>query len=102
MHDAEHVFHQYVIATPGRDDLRRFLEERGIGTAIHYPVPVHRQPAYRDRGLSVEPLARTEKLCGEIVSLPMFPQLADADVDRVVASIGEWVTNRTAPRGPAT
>ena len=51
-HEAEHVFHQYVIRVPDRDDLRRFLDERRIGTAIHYPVPVHRQPAYRDRGLA--------------------------------------------------
>jgi dTDP-4-amino-4,6-dideoxygalactose transaminase len=101
-HEAEHVFHQFVIRVADRDGLRRFLEERRIGTAIHYPVPVHRQPAYRDRGLSSEPLARTEKLCAEIVSLPMFPQLTDADVDRVIASIDEWITERTAPRGPST
>ena len=84
---AEHVFHQFVIRTPARDDLRRFLEARQIGTAIHYPVPVHQQPAYGDRGLEIEPLTETEKLCGEILSLPLFPQMTDADVDRVIASI---------------
>ncbi len=101
-HEAEHVFHQFVIRASNRDGLRRFLEERRIGTAIHYPVPVHRQPTYRDRGLASEPLARTDKLCAEIVSLPMFPQLTDADVDRVIASIDDWITERTAPRGPST
>lgn len=107
---AEHVFHQYVlrVAGPvsggvsGRDELRRCLEERGIGTAIHYPVPVHSQPAYCERGLHVGSLARTDALCGEIVSLPMFPQLSDVDVDRVIAAIGEWITSRTAPRGPSS
>ena len=74
-----------MIRTTDRDELRRFLDERRIGTAIHYPLPVHRQPAYRERGLSAGTLARTEKLCDEILSLPMFPQLTDADVDRVIA-----------------
>jgi dTDP-4-amino-4,6-dideoxygalactose transaminase len=94
--DAEHVFHQFVIRTADRDDLRRFLQQRGIGTAIHYPVPVHRQPAYENRGLCGSSLPRTEKICSEILSLPMFPQLTDADVDRVVATIGAWFDQRSA------
>jgi dTDP-4-amino-4,6-dideoxygalactose transaminase len=97
--DAEHVFHQFVIRTAGRDDLRRFLDERRIGTAIHYPVPVHRQPAYQDRVTGGRSLPATEKLCGEIVSLPMFPQLTNADVDRVAAAIGEWLDRRAAAQG---
>jgi dTDP-4-amino-4,6-dideoxygalactose transaminase len=101
--DAEHVFHQFVIRVPNdRDGFREALQKRGIGTAVHYPVPVHRQPAYRDRGLHVGPLPRTDKLCAEIVSLPMFPQLTDADVDRVIAAIGEWTQERMPPRGPST
>lgn len=96
--DAEHVFHQFVIRTAERDDLRRFLGEQRIGTAIHYPVPVHRQPAYQDR-LCSQSLSRTEKLCGEIVSLPMFPQLTDAEVDRVSAAVGEWLDRRSAEQG---
>ena len=90
------MFHQFVIRTAGRDDLRRFLQQRGIGTAIHYPVPVHRQPAYENRGLCGSSLPRTEKICSEILSLPMFPQLTDADVDRVVATIGAWFDQRSA------
>jgi dTDP-4-amino-4,6-dideoxygalactose transaminase len=100
--EERHVFHQFVIRVPDRDALRRFLEARRIGTAIHYPIPVHRQPAYRDRGLSAGTLARTENLCDEIVSLPMYPQLTDADVDRVIAAIGEWIADRVAARGPST
>ncbi len=94
----EHVFHQYVIRTSGRDDLRAFLGRRGIGTAIHYPLPVHRQPAYSDRDLAVGPLRLTEILCGEIVSLPIYPQLADAEVDRVIAGIVEWTRMARPPR----
>ncbi len=100
--EVTHVFHQYVIRTAGRDELRRFLEERRVGTAVHYPLPVHRQPAYRDRGLTAGTLARTEKLCDEILSLPMFPQLSDADVDRVIGSISEWMTRQTPTRGLST
>jgi dTDP-4-amino-4,6-dideoxygalactose transaminase len=100
--EVTHVFHQYVIRTAGRDELRRFLDERRIGSAIHYRLPVHRQPAYRDRGLNAGTLARTEKLCDEILSLPMFPQLSDADMDRVIASISEWITSQTPSRGLST
>jgi len=101
--DAEHVFHQFVIRVPNdRDGLREFLDQRRIRTAIHYPVPVHRQPAYCDRGLHVGPLAKTDKLCAEIVSLPMFPQLTNADIDRVIGSIDEWIQERSAPRGSST
>ncbi len=96
--DAEHVFHQYVIRTADRDDLRHFLDARRIGTAIHYPVPVHLQPAYQGRICS-DSLPRTERLCGEIVSLPMFPQLTDADVDRVSSAIEEWLERRGPAQG---
>jgi dTDP-4-amino-4,6-dideoxygalactose transaminase len=85
---AEHVFHQYVVRSPRRDALRAALTEAGIGTNIHYPMPVHLQPAYRGR-IDVGPsgMAHTERAASEIVSLPMYPQLSDAQVDRVVAAL---------------
>jgi dTDP-4-amino-4,6-dideoxygalactose transaminase len=86
----EHVFHQYVIRTPERDQLCDFLASRSILTGIHYPVPVHLQPGYSDRRLSFGELPQTERLCKEILSLPMFPQLTDADVARVIGVIAEW------------
>jgi dTDP-4-amino-4,6-dideoxygalactose transaminase len=90
----EHVFHQYVIRTPARDELAAHLAGRSIHTGIHYPVPVHLQPAYRERGLVFGDLENTEQVCQEILSLPMFPQLADADVDRVIAAITQWSRTR--------
>ncbi|HXY36352.1 MAG TPA: DegT/DnrJ/EryC1/StrS family aminotransferase [Planctomycetaceae bacterium] len=100
---AEHVFHQYVIRTPERDRLSAFLASRSILTGIHYPLPIHLQPAYRDRQLAYGELPETEQLCREILSLPMFPQLADADVDRVIAAIVEWASSRrSVQRGAAT
>ncbi|MBV9861477.1 MAG: DegT/DnrJ/EryC1/StrS family aminotransferase [Alphaproteobacteria bacterium] len=83
--EATHVFHQYVISCDRRDAMREHLRHAGIGTGVHYPLPVHRQPAYRDRPIGPGGLPRTERLCGEIVSLPMFAQLTDAAVGRVVA-----------------
>ncbi len=86
--DATHVFHQYVVRTPQRDALQRALAGRGIGTNIHYPVPVHLQPAYRDR-LAIGPsgLAETERAAREVLSLPMFPQLTEEQVGRVISAV---------------
>jgi dTDP-4-amino-4,6-dideoxygalactose transaminase len=95
----EHAFHQYVIRTPGRDELSTFLASHSILTGIHYPVPVHTQPAYSERKLTFGDLPQTETLCREILSLPMFPQLAEDDVDRVIAAIAEWVRSRPDLKG---
>jgi dTDP-4-amino-4,6-dideoxygalactose transaminase len=85
---ATHVFHQYVVRTAKRDRLREHLRQAQIGTGIHYPLPVHLQPAYRGR-VPVGPggHCQSEKAAREILSLPMFPQLSDAAVDRVIAEI---------------
>jgi dTDP-4-amino-4,6-dideoxygalactose transaminase len=85
---ATHVFHQYVVRTPKRDRLREHLRQAAIGTGIHYPLPVHLHPAYRGR-VPVGPtgLCRSEAAAREILSLPMYPQLSDAAVDRVIAEI---------------
>jgi len=86
--DATHVFHQYVIRLDKRDQLRDRLRAAGIGTGIHYPAPVHRQPAYSDR-LSAGPsgLGVTDRAAPQILSLPMYSQLSGAAVERVIAEI---------------
>jgi dTDP-4-amino-4,6-dideoxygalactose transaminase len=82
---ATHVYHQYVVRHPDRDGLQARLRERRIGTGIHYPVPVHRQPAYSGRcQLDPEGLGNTEIVAHEILSLPMYPELDDAAVERVI------------------
>ncbi|WP_159784597.1 DegT/DnrJ/EryC1/StrS family aminotransferase [Sodalinema gerasimenkoae] len=89
--NASHVYHQYVIRTPERDSLRTFLKERQIGTLIHYPLPVHQQPAYQGRvTLEGASLPQTEQICREIVSLPMYPQLTDLEVQRISDTIIDW------------
>lgn len=88
----EPVYHQYVVQHPRREALRLFLKERGIGSLIHYPVPVHRQPAYQDRlPLPAGPLTVTEAACERILSLPIHGQLTDEQCDRVIRAVREWM-----------
>ena len=82
-----HIFHLYVIRTPKRDALQAYLGERGIGTLIHYPIPIHRQEAYRSMGLGEGALPVSEKLSREILSLPMYPELTPAQVSEVCEAI---------------
>ena len=84
-----HVYHQFVIRHPRRDALRAALRDRGIGTHVHYPVPVHLQPAYRGRLRVVGPLARTEEAASTVLSLPMYPELEPAQVRRVADAVRE-------------
>jgi dTDP-4-amino-4,6-dideoxygalactose transaminase len=84
----DHVFHQYVIRAPQRDCLKIFLENHGIGTAIHYPVPIHLQPAYQSRvSVPKTGLSQTESAAREILSLPMYPQLTDIEVKQVAEAM---------------
>ncbi|HWE76475.1 MAG TPA: DegT/DnrJ/EryC1/StrS family aminotransferase [Stellaceae bacterium] len=85
-----HVFHQYVLRCRDRDTLQAALKARNVGTNIHYPIPVHLQPAYKDR-VAVGPggLRESERAAREILSLPMFPELGEARAARVVAALKE-------------
>ena len=89
---AQSVFHLYVVrCAEGRDALMHFLRNKGVGTAIHYPQPVHLQPAYKARSiLAPMGLSATEEIMHELVSLPMFPQLGEAEVARICAAVREW------------
>jgi dTDP-4-amino-4,6-dideoxygalactose transaminase len=88
-HAVHHVYHLYVVRHPQRDDLRRRLQERGVGTLIHYPVPVHRQPAYADLGYGPGSLPVTERTAQEILSLPMYVGLTVNDVQAIARAAGE-------------
>jgi len=89
----DHVYHQYVVRTRHRDELIARLHERGISTAIHYPVPVHLQPAYAGRLPQVVQLPVTERIAREILSLPIFASLSDDEVDRVAGAVLEWAAS---------
>jgi dTDP-4-amino-4,6-dideoxygalactose transaminase len=81
------VCHLYVVRAKRRDALRAFLGERGIATGIHYPVPLHLNPAFRAFGPKRGALPVAEKACREIISLPLYPGLSDSAVDEVAAAI---------------
>jgi dTDP-4-amino-4,6-dideoxygalactose transaminase len=85
---AAHVYHQYVIRYPERDQLKVRIESKGAGTNIHYPAPVHKQPAYEGR-CKMDPagLVTTEAVAGEVLSLPMYPELADRSIDTVIDAV---------------
>jgi dTDP-3-amino-3,4,6-trideoxy-alpha-D-glucose transaminase len=82
--DVEHVFHQFVVRTKERDRLQRYLAERGASTGIHYPEGVHLQPAYAGLGYKPGACPHTEAASSEILSLPIFPQLTDQEVEKVI------------------
>ncbi len=86
--EAEPVFHQYVIQTAARDGLAAFLRDNGIGTAIHYPVPVHRQPAYARFPAA---LPHTEAAARRILSLPIYPQLPPEAAKRVAERVRAYL-----------
>jgi len=77
------VFHLFVVRTPQRDALQAYLAERRIGTDVHYPRPVHLQAPYAEYGAGPGSLSATEQLAGEILSLPIYPELSDDDVDYI-------------------
>jgi dTDP-4-amino-4,6-dideoxygalactose transaminase len=82
---ARHVYHLYVARVPRRDALAAFLQRRGIQTAVHYPVPAHRQPAVERAGAAAVP--RTERLVQEILTLPISASHTEGEIDEVVAAV---------------
>jgi dTDP-4-amino-4,6-dideoxygalactose transaminase len=84
---ARHVYHLYVIQHADRNGLLARLAAQGIGAAIHYPVPVHLQPAYQDGQVRCQPLPVTEQAAREVLSLPMYPALTEAQVRTVAAAV---------------
>ena len=86
-----HVYHQYVIRSQERDALRAYLKDHAVGTLVHYPSPVHTQPAYMNRvGIGVGGLGQTERACAEILSLPMYPQLSENQVRHICKIIAQF------------
>ena len=87
---ATHVFHQYVIRAQRRDELRQFLTERKIGSEIYYPLPLHLQPVFSYLGLKAGDLPVAEQATREVLALPMFPELTEDEIRRVVEAIAEF------------
>src|SRR5437870_4487217 len=89
-----HVYHQYVVRTPRRDALRAHLAAREIETGIHYPVPIHRQPAWLRAYGETPPLPRAEQVAREMLSLPVHADLTDEEVERVADGVVQFFERR--------
>ena len=85
-----HAYHQYIIRHENRDELRAFLAERNILTQVHYPVPIHLQPAYRGKLGDTGSFPVSEMAAQEVLSLPLYPELNDAQIKTVVDAIADW------------
>lgn len=85
----EYVAHLYVVRSADRDALRTHLRTLDIASDVHYPLPDHKQPVFGDRFAQVR-LANAERLAGEILTLPCYPEMTDADVDQVIAAVNAW------------
>ncbi|HEY4321812.1 MAG TPA: DegT/DnrJ/EryC1/StrS family aminotransferase [Gemmatimonadales bacterium] len=86
----EHIFHQYTVRAERRDDLRTFLQSRNIGSMIYYPTALHLQPCFADLGYTMGSLPVTETAMKEVISLPIYPELTDAQQDEVIAAVREF------------
>lgn len=84
---AKHVYHLYVIRSGHRDKLREYLASQGIMTSIHYPVPIHLQEGYRFLGYHAGDLPVTKSITEQILSLPMYPELTDAEIECIAEHI---------------
>jgi dTDP-4-amino-4,6-dideoxygalactose transaminase len=88
------IWHVYVIRYAGRDKLAAFLNERGVKTGLHYPLPLHLQPVYKYLGLPPGSLPEAEAACREVLSLPMFPKITADEIRAVVKAIGQFFESR--------
>lgn len=88
--DGDHVFHLFVVRTTEREQLREHLAAAGVASAIHYPTPIHLQPAYAELGLGLGSLPGAERLAQTILSLPIFPTMSAAQVDAVATAVADF------------
>lgn len=89
--NVRHVYHLYVIRTAHRDRMLEHLQSKGIGAGIHYPIPLHRQPAYLKQGYGEVRLPITEQVASEIISLPMYPELSREQIEYVAQAVNEVI-----------
>jgi dTDP-4-amino-4,6-dideoxygalactose transaminase len=92
--DRTNVFHQYVIETSARDELKQVLEKSGIGTGIYYPLPLHQHEAWKARGLPSYRLPESERYGRENLALPMFAEMTDEEVEYVIERVREFFLSR--------
>jgi len=88
--DRASVYHQYVLETPDRDLLKKFLESKGVGTGIYYPLPLHQHEAWKTRNLPSYSLPEAERYCRENFAIPVFAELAGEEVNHIISAVHEY------------
>ena len=88
---AEHVFHLYVVQVDDRDRVWQRMNDKGIGASVHYPVPVHEQPAFLGLGYAPDDLPHSRRAAKRVLSLPIYPEIAREQVERVARALIEAV-----------
>jgi dTDP-4-amino-4,6-dideoxygalactose transaminase len=83
----ESIFNQYTLRVERRDELQSFLKERGIGNAVYYPLPLHLQPCFAYLGYQKGSCPESERAAGEVLSIPIYPELTKAQLDEVVDNV---------------
>lgn len=91
---AKHTYHQYTIRSSDRDALLAHLNEKGVGARIYYPVPMHLQPCYKDLGYAEGDMPESEKACGEVLSLPAYPELTEEQLEYTADTVAEFSGGR--------
>jgi dTDP-3-amino-3,4,6-trideoxy-alpha-D-glucose transaminase len=86
----DHVYHLFIVRSEQRDALREHLQSNGVGSAVHYPFPIHRTEAYASLGLGAGSLPVSERLSEQICTLPLFPTMSDAEVERVIDAVASF------------
>ena len=86
----DHVYHLFIVRSEQRDALREHLQSNGVGSAVHYPFPIHRTEAYASLGLGAGSLPVAERLSEQICTLPLFPTMSDAEVERVIDAVASF------------
>jgi len=93
---ARHVYHVYAIRTDAREELQRSLQAHGVQTGIHYPIPVHLQPAYADLGYRAGDFPQSELAARQVLSLPMYPELTNVQIEQVAAAVQSAASQEVA------
>ena len=88
--EREHIFHQYTLRSRKRDEFREYMKENGIATAIHYPIPLHLQPAFSYLGLKEGDFPVAEKMAREVLSIPIHPFLTNDEIKYIINTINRW------------
>jgi len=87
MEYARHVYHLYTVRSRERDALKQSLGADGVASGVHYPIPIHRQPAWADLGYEPDAFPEAQRASDEVLSLPLYPEMTDDQIDAVVASV---------------